>query len=96
MQSWARVQNALECARWKWCSLEQEFRIHASALCGSDAVLKSSEFMLVCYVEVSDAVLSSDFMLMCYVEIGDAVLSKISKYIGVCYMEVMQSWRVQN
>ena len=30
-------------------------------------------------------------MLVCYVEIGDAVLSKSSKYIGVCYMEVMQS-----
>ena len=46
--------------------------------------MKSSEFMLVCYVEVSDAVLSSDFILMCYVEIGDAVLSKSSKCIGVC------------
>ena len=57
---------------WKRCSLE-EFRIHAN-------------------VDVSDAVLkSSDFMLVCYVEIGDAVLSKISKYIGVCYVEMMQS-----
>ena len=40
--------------------------MHWSVLCGSDAVLKSSEFMLVCYVEVGDAVLKSlEFMLMC-------------------------------
>ena len=30
--------------------------------------MKSSEFMLVCYVEVGDAVLkSSEFLLVCYV-----------------------------
>ena len=77
-----------------------------------DAVLKSSEFMLMCYTCRSKRCSLEEFkihanvlcgckrcgiefrihaMLVCYVEIGDAVLSKSSKYIGVCYMEVMQS-----
>ena len=38
---------------------------------GSDAVLKSSEFMLVCYVEIGDAVLSksSKYIGVCYGEV---------------------------
>ena len=71
---------------WKWCSLE-EFRIHASVLVEvSDAVLKSSEFMLLCYVDVSDAVFSSEFMLVGYVDVSDAVFS--SEFMLVCYVDV--------
>ena len=47
-----RIHASVLCGN-RWCSLEQEFKIHWSVLGGSDAVFcKSSEFMLVHYVEV--------------------------------------------